>query len=124
MDPYAEGQDPTQQTQRQRMLPNARVELADGERYIRKYEAVRKDGRSGGTGTLYVTNARLIFYAKAKGRGTQRESRVVQQTRMQDITGIAAYVSYRISLVLMILTVVFGLGLLAALVSKTMIWIL
>jgi hypothetical protein len=36
MNPYAEGQNPTPQTQRQRMLPNARVELADGERYIRK----------------------------------------------------------------------------------------
>jgi hypothetical protein len=105
------------------MLPNARVELADGERYIRKYEAVRKGGHSGGTGTLYVTSARLIFYARAKGRGTQRESTLVQQTRMQDITGIAAYVSYRVSLALMILTVVFGLGLLAALASKTFLWI-
>jgi uncharacterized membrane protein (GlpM family) len=105
------------------MLPNARVELADGERYIRKYEAVRAGGHSGGQGTLYVTSARLIFYAKAKGKGTQRESTVVQQTRMQDITGIAAYVSYRISLGLMIVTVVFGLGLVAALATKVLIWI-
>jgi hypothetical protein len=123
MNQYAEGQDPTPQTQRQHTLPNATVELAVGERYIRKFEAVRKGGHSGGTGTLYVTNARLIFYAKAKGRGTQRESTVVQQTRMQDITGIAAYVSYRISPLLMILTAVFGLGLLAALASKTLTWI-
>lgn len=123
MNPYAEGQNPTPQTQRQRMLPNARVELADGERYIRKYEAVRAGGHSGGAGTLYVTSARLIFYAKAKGKGTQRESTVVQQTRMQDITGIAAYVSYRISLGLMVLTVVFGLGLVAALATKVLIWI-
>lgn len=123
MNPYAEGQNPTPETPRQRTLPNARVELADGERYIRKYEAVRAGGHSGGTGTLYVTSARLIFYAKAKGKGTQRESTVVQQTRMQDITGIAAYVSYRISLGLMILTAVFSLGLVAALATKVLIWI-
>ena len=91
---------------------------------MRKYEAVRAGGGSGGNGTLYVTNARVIFYAKAKGRGTQRESQLLQQTRLQDITGVAAYVSYRISLGLIILTAVFALGLLAALLTKVVLWII
>jgi hypothetical protein len=91
---------------------------------VRKYEAVRAGGSSGGNGTLYVTNARIIFYAKAKGRGTQRESQLLQQTRLNDITGVAAYVSYRISLGLMVLTAVFTLGLLAALLTKVVIWII
>jgi hypothetical protein len=100
------------------------VLLGDDEVYVRKYEAVRADGGSGGNGTLYVTNARVIFFAKAKGRGTQRESSLLQQTRMQDITGVAAYVSYRISLGLMILIGIFALGLLAAIVTKILIWVL
>lgn len=115
---------PRPPTPRQRTLPDAPVQLADDEVYVRKYEAVRAGGRSGGNGTLYVTNARLIFYAKARGRGTQRASELLQQTRLKDITGVAAYVSYRISLGLILLTSVFTLGLLAALVTKVLIWII
>jgi hypothetical protein len=66
---------PRPPTLRQRTLPDAPVQLADDEVYVRKYEAVRAGGRSGGSGTLYVTNARLIFYAKARGRGTSSTRR-------------------------------------------------
>lgn len=115
---------PRPPTPRQRTLPDAPVQLADDEVYVRKYETVRVGGGSGGNGTLYVTNARVIFYARAKGRGTQRASQLLQQTRLQDITGVAAYVSYRVSLGLVILTSVFALGLLAALVTKVVVWII
>jgi hypothetical protein len=104
-------------------LPNAPIQICDDEKYVRKYEAVRAGGSAGGTGTLYVTNARIIFYATAKGRGTQRESQLLQQTRLQDITGVAAYVAYRISLGLVLVTVIFTLGLLAALDKRIVIWI-
>jgi hypothetical protein len=100
------------------------VLLGDDEVYVRKYEAVRAGGGSGGNGTLYVTNARVIFYANAKGRGTQRESSLLQQTRLQDITGVAAYVSYRVSIGLMLVIGIFTLGLLVAIVTKILIWVL
>ncbi len=117
------GQFPAPPTPRQRTLPNAPVLLGDDEVYVRKYEAVRAGGGSGGNGTLYVTNARVIFFANAKGRGTQRESQLLQQTRLKDITGVAAYVSYRISLGLVLAIGIFTLGLLAALVTKILVWI-
>ena len=112
---YAERQDVGGMGLTKRTLPGAPVQLADQEQVIRKYEAVRARGNSGGTGILFVTNARVVFYAKAKGRGTQRESHLLQQTRLQDITGIAAYTSYRISLGLLLLTIFFALGLIMSL---------
>jgi hypothetical protein len=121
---FGVGQFPAPPTPRQRTLPNAPVLLGDDEVYVRKYEAVRAGGGSGGNGTLYVTNARVIFFAKAKGRGTQRESSLLQQTRLQDVTGVVAYVSYRISLGLMILIGIFALGLLVAIATKILLWVL
>jgi hypothetical protein len=112
---YAERQDVVGMGPARGTLPGAPVQLADQEQVIRKYEAVRARGSSGGTGVLYVTNARVVFYAKAKGRGTQRESHLLQQTRLQDITGITAYTSYRISLGLVLLTIFFALGLIMSL---------
>jgi hypothetical protein len=63
--------------------------------------------RAHGEGTLYVTDSRVVFYAKAKGRGTQRGSTLIQQTNVADVTGMTAYVSRRVSLALFFLTCVF-----------------
>jgi hypothetical protein len=63
--------------------------------------------RAHGEGILYVTDSRVVFYAKAKGRGTQRGSTLIQQTNVADITGMTAYVSRRVSLVLFFLASVF-----------------
>lgn len=123
MSEYADRQVPAPSTPRQLTLPNAPIQICDDEKYVRKYEAVQARGSSGGTGTLYVTNARIIFYARAKGRGTQRESELLQQTRLQDITGVAAYVAYRISVGLVLVTAIFTLGLVAALVTHIVAWI-
>ena len=63
--------------------------------------------RAHGEGILYVTDSRVVFYAKAKGRGTQRGSTLIQQTNVADVTGMTAYVSRRVSLAPFFLTSVF-----------------
>ena len=90
-------------------LPGAPVVMCDGEQVLRVYRAVQLRNAKRGDGTLYVTDARVVFYARAQGRGAQRASALVQQTRLQDITGLAAFVSRRISPVLLVLTVLFAL---------------
>jgi len=90
-------------------LPGAPIVMCDGEHVLRIYRAVQLRSAKRGSGTLYVTDARVVFYARAQGRGAQRASALVQQTRLQDITGLEAFVSRRISPLFLILTVVFTL---------------
>ena len=93
--------------------------LAQDERILKKYEAVQlRPGllrRKRGQGTLYVTDARLVFYAWVYKRGTQRESWIFQQTKLEDISGLSAYVNRRISLGLLVLSLAFGFAALASL---------
>ncbi len=66
-----------------------------------------------------------MFYAKAKGRGTQRGSMLIQQTNVSDITGMTAYVSRRVSLLLFFLTCIFllfGLSTLFVLAPVAILW--
>ena len=91
------------------VLPGSPILLGYEERILRQYGAVQLRNRAHGEGTLYVTDSRVVFYAKAKGRGTQRGSTLIQQTNVADITGMTAYVSRRVSLVLFFLTCVFFL---------------
>jgi hypothetical protein len=69
---------------------------------LRQYRAVQLRTRKRGEGTLYVTDARIVFYARAQGRGTQRASALVQQTRLEDVSGLQAFVSRRTSLMLIV----------------------
>lgn len=89
------------------VLPGSPILLGYQERILRQYAAVQLRNRAHGEGILYVTDSRVVFYAKAKGRGTQRGSTLIQQTNVADITGMTAYVSRRVSLVLFFLTCVF-----------------
>jgi ribosomal protein L24E len=89
------------------VLPGSPILLGYQERILRQYKAVQLRNRAHGEGMLYVTDSRVVFYAKAKGRGTQRGSTLIQQTNVADITGMTAYVSRRVSLVLFFLTCVF-----------------
>ncbi len=89
------------------VLPGSPILLGYQERILRQYGAVQLRNRAHGEGILYVTDSRVVFYAKAKGRGTQRGSTLIQQTNVADITGMTAYVSRRVSLVLFFLTSVF-----------------
>lgn len=75
----------------------------------RQYEVSQLRTRERGLGTLFVTDARVVFYARAKGRGTQRGSALVQQTKIGDITGMSAFVSHRVSLGWLITTAILGL---------------
>jgi hypothetical protein len=104
-------------------LPGSPVRLGQGEVIWKQYRAVQLRGRSGGEGILYVTDSRVVFYARAKGSGTQRESSMVQQTKLEDVTGLAAYVSHRISLGLLLCTVFAGLVTLIALLTHQALWI-
>lgn len=99
------------------VLPGSPVLLGDGEVVWRQYEAVRLRRRSRGTGTLYVTDARVVFYAWAKGRGTQRDSRLMRQVKLEDITGLHAYVTRRLNFFLLALAAFFVLGFLGSLVT-------
>jgi hypothetical protein len=88
-------------------LPGTPILMGDGETIWRTYKAVQLRTRQHGEGTLFVTDSRVVFYARARGLGTQRPSMLVQQTKLENVTGLAAYVSRRISLTLFML-VLFG----------------
>lgn len=103
-------------------LPGTPILLGDGETIWRQYRAAQLRTRNQGEGTLFVTDARVVFYARARGRGTQRPSALVQQTKLENITGLAAYVSRRISLGLVIVTFLLALVTLAFVASRS--WLL
>jgi hypothetical protein len=98
-----------------------RFRLAQDETILKTYEAVQLRTpwfkRKRGQGTLYVTDARLVFYAWVYPRGTQRASWLLQQTKLEDISGLSVYVSRRISLGLLVLTVFFGLSTIGTLLT-------
>lgn len=86
--------------------------LAQGERVLKSYDVVTLQTRlfkhQRGHGTLYVTDARVVFYAQVYPRGTQKASWIIQQTKLEDISGMFAHVSRRISLGLVVLTLFCG----------------
>ena len=88
-------------------LPGTPISMGDGEVIWRTYKAVQLRTRQHDEGTLFVTDSRVVFFARARGRGTQRPSMLVQQTKLENVTGLAPYVSRRISLTLFML-VLFG----------------
>jgi hypothetical protein len=93
--------------------------LAYGEQILKAYDVVTlRPGlfkRQRGHGTLYVTDARVVFYAQVYPRGTQKASWVFQQTKLEDISGLSANVSRRLSLGLVVLVLAFGFATLATL---------
>src|ERR1700722_8374860 len=95
--------------------------LAHGEQVLKEYDVVTLRTflfrRQRGHGTLYVTDARVVFYAQVYPRGTQKASWIFQQTNLKDISGLAANVSRRLSLGLVVLTLVCGLAPLGTLVE-------
>lgn len=98
-----------------------RFRLAQDEHVLKTYEAVvLRPGffrRTRGRGTLYVTDARVVFYAMVFPRGTQRQSWLLQQTKLEDISGLHADVSRKVSLGLLVLTVLFGLATIGTLLT-------
>jgi|HubBroStandDraft_5_1064220.scaffolds.fasta_scaffold52203_2 hypothetical protein len=116
-------------------LPGTPIVLGDGEVLWRRYHAVQLRSRSQGEGVMFVTDARVVLYAYAKGRGTQRPSSLVQQVKLEHVTGVTAAVSRRISLLLIGFTVLiglftlselakgsFGYGFIAAVITAFCVW--
>jgi hypothetical protein len=93
--------------------------LGDGEVLWRQYAVSQLRTRQQGEGTLFVTDARVVFYARARGRGAQRASALVQQTKVGDITGMTAFVSHRISLGWLIVAALLALATLSSLLSNS-----
>jgi hypothetical protein len=95
--------------------------LAGGERVLKQYDVVALRTflfrRQRGDGTLYVTDARVVFYAQVYPRGAQQASWIFQQTKLEDISGLSASVSRRLSLGLVVLTLVCGLATLSTLIE-------
>lgn len=100
-------------------LPGTPIVLGDGEVLWRQYRAVQLRSRSQGEGMIFVTDTRVVLYARAKGRGTQRPSSLVQQVKLEHVTGVTAAVSRRFSLGLLVFTVVVGIATLSLLVEKS-----
>ena len=88
--------------------------LAHDEQVLKAYDVVtlRKGliKRQRGHGTVYVTDARVIFYAQVYPRGTQKASWLFQQTRLEDVSGVFAIVSRRVSLGLAVLILICALA--------------
>ena len=98
--------------------------LAMDEHVLKSYEAVQL--RAGlfkarrGHGSLYVTDARVVFSAWVYPRGAQRESWLFQ-TKLEDISGLSAHVLRRVSLILLILSTWFSVVALGSLIVATRI---
>jgi hypothetical protein len=103
-------------------LPGTPLVLGDGERVWRTYRVVRLRRPELGEGLLFVTDARVVFYARARGRGTQRPSALVQQTRLDGVTGVSAYVTHRISLGWFVLAVLTGFFAVASTLTLAVPW--
>jgi hypothetical protein len=88
-------------------LVGSPIVMGDGENLLKSHRAVRLRSTKRGEGTLYVTDSRIVFM-RAQGRGAQRASAIVQQTSLEDITGLSAFVSRRVSPVLIVLIVLLG----------------
>jgi hypothetical protein len=115
---------PTPQAPRTAAAPDRlapRFRLAQDEHVLKTYEAVvLRPGflrRMRGHGALYVTDARVVFYAMVYPRGTQRQSWLLQQTKLEDISGLHADVSRKVSLGLLVVTVFFALATIGTLLT-------
>ena len=99
--------------------------LAYDETVLKTYETVQL--RTGlfktkrGQGTLFVTSARVVFYAWVNPRGTQRASWLLQQSKLEDISGLSVHVSRRLSPGLLMLSLIFGLATVGTLLTVVLI---
>jgi hypothetical protein len=91
------------------------IVLADGEHVWREYVVTRLKRRDQGTGTLYVTDSRVIFLARARAGRTSRASTVIQQTKVEHVTGLSVHVSRTVNMFLAVMTTFLALALVFAL---------
>jgi hypothetical protein len=86
------------------------IALGDGERVWREYEVTQLRRREQGQGKLYVTDSRVIFFANARGRASTRASFLIQETKLDQVTGLSAYVSRKVSVFWFLATILLGLA--------------
>jgi hypothetical protein len=100
-------------------IPGTPIPLGDGETVWRQYDvteipALRLFGvtlsRASGAGRLYVTESRLLFFAAFRHRRGRHRSVVVQETHLEHVTGISAYVSQGLSRFVVLVVLLLGLG--------------
>jgi hypothetical protein len=98
--------------------PDPTPTLGEGETIWREYQVTELPdyrlfgasvSRAAGRGVLYVTDSRLIFVAAMAHRGRRRQSVLIQETQIQSVTGLSAYVSRRSSIWAYVLVGLVGL---------------
>lgn len=103
----------------------AMFRLAYDESVLKTYKTVQlRTGpfkRKRGEGTLFVTSTRVVFYASVEPRAAQRASWLLQQTRLEEISGMSVLVSRRLSPGLLMLTIFFALAAFGTLLTVVLI---
>lgn len=97
-------------------IPHTNIVLGDGEKVWREYPVAQLRKKKQGLGTLFVTDSRLVFHVRASGKRTGRVSELIQETKVDQVTGLGAYVSRQPSRFLMLVSFLLGLFALASLV--------
>jgi hypothetical protein len=99
-------------------IPGTQIALGDGEKVWRSYAVTQfptprifgqRVARHRGGGNLYVTNARVMFFATYERRGGRKRSMVLQETQVGQVTGVTAFVSRSVSLWTLIVVGLIGL---------------
>src|ERR1700689_2010945 len=99
-------------------IPDTNIALGDGERVWKRYVVTYlpelsllgiRISRATGTGTLYVTNARVLFHATYRRRGG-KHSTLLQETQVEHVTGVSAFVARRFSLLALFIVILLGLA--------------
>src|SRR5438105_7075493 len=100
------------------IIDGTSIALADGEHVWRRYAVTQlRRGRGQGQGTLYVTDSRVIFLAQTRAKTTSRASTIIQQTKVEAVTGFATHVSRKVNMFLVFATIVLGLLALVSLIG-------
>jgi hypothetical protein len=109
-------------------IPDTSIVLGDGERVWKKYAVTYLPGyellgirisRPSGNGTLYVTNSRVLFHASHRRRG-RRSSRLIQETRIEQITGVSAFVTRSSGWLAPLIVLLCGLGFIDAIIRGSL----
>lgn len=100
------------------VIPGTPIALGDGETIWRQYLVTGFPRfeifgipltRTEGSGTLYVTDSRLLFFASLEQRRARRKSVLIQETQLEHVTGISAYVSQSFSVFAVIAVALVGI---------------
>jgi hypothetical protein len=89
-------------------LPDSPVRLGIDEVLWRRYHVLQMGGLAKGAGYLYVTNSRVVYFGYSNGFFLQKPSKLVRETKVEEISGISAYVTRRFSFALLWASIIMG----------------